>query len=46
VDGTLLSLAETRQLLEREDDQIENSRQSRHNSDHTTTHPPNRIPTP
>jgi hypothetical protein len=46
VDGTLLSLAETRQLLEREDDRAESSKQPPHNADRTAPPPPARIPTP
>jgi hypothetical protein len=46
VDGTLLSLSETRQLLEREDDLAENSIRPAHSTDRATPPPPSRIPTP
>ncbi len=46
VDGALLTLAETRQLLEHEDDQIESSKPSRHNADHAAAQPSSRISTP
>jgi hypothetical protein len=43
VDGTLLSLAETRQLLEREDDRREASRRSNPKADPASVPPSDRA---